>query len=1056
MKHILIRNSIRKGLIKRFIALLLLLCIILQNNQYSITVWGKEKRSTGTFEIPYGADLKHYDPDINGYYAYLPIKYEASLDFSADNENIFKEVTVPGFVIKNTFFVSLHNFTTMTGAIAIEESFIGKKYKIGVSIYERHAFLTEGDKTVSYVLGKARKTDKWLDYDYFQLDAAPIVLEDDIYVPLMELMAILQIPFFVNRYSNEQDSSSTDKAFLQIERAEKNVYDVLAEIKGDDSLCVFTFGDADVSNMMFGANLSTSLHNMLHGNLSYVLRAVCLVLSIDKGEQYFYDNELSKEFLGYILNITEEEGSIIDQINAKNSVELASAAVKSYGDEWSKNVVACYDDIIQNVKKLPASKTKGDEIADLIRERNKLLEGKKKEIDSINKKLSNASKIIVAALIVRDLISSYSNYKSRDELISNGLANLFSEESKIKYKYTLQYMGEERLNAIERNFPEGKKEMFEASLAKSLWNNLDDILEILSGFSNSLLFIYRIVSNYVPVYGALLQDMENFKVAYFGLAFQYDTRAAALNCLDKIVLCNADEDTIMDGIELTSLYLKTCYVVRDCVIKALRASEDKEEFQDLMTSMRISRRMIAENLVALSIGYPAEGEKPEDILPARATAVWEDFKNKKDEFYKLLIPLYMRISGEVRSKKEGEPPVTDAECNISKDSEKVGFIKGTDENGKFSVYVPVIEAKTTLEGISELEDIKLMLEITSPTVQGNKKVSVDFEPAGHADIGVIYLDDFNWYEYIRDEILPDRGYVSLETTKKVIGQNWVYPETWDYRKGLLSAQITDINDDGIEDCILYIVDYSHLTYVGGKHRGYDDPKTTIHVMVLTKNMNAIVIKSEKRQIIYDDSIGFCDAVGGILEVDGKKYIYFECNTSAYYSNTGGTLYSFFTFDGSNMRPEFAVGKTGGGSSGFEYALITYDENGAYNGKNVTTDGQIWYQEDGNYSKKILWDENSSQQGMSLFSSNGTSSVEYEAVFDGLSEVTNMVPDFVEFPNGNYSGNTVMPTLRTSEYFTQAFHYNCNGSPSGSNGARSMTVSLEDNTELKKHIDEITP
>ena len=298
-----------------------------------------------------------------------------------------------------------------------------------------------------------------------------------------------------------------------------------------------------------------------------------------------------------------------------------------------------------------------------------------------------------------------------------------------------------------------------------------------------------------------------------------------------------------------------------------------------------------------------------------------------------------------------------------------------------------------------------------------------------------------WIKYISEYLVPEMGFSSLDSSSKTVGENWNYPSVWDKRSGILSAQVADLNNDGIEECVVYYFDTNYV-YSAGGNLVTNDPKTTLYAQVLSKN---------------SESISFCDAVGGLFTLDGVKYVYFEVNTSAYYSNVGNTMYSFFTFDGESFRPAYAVGKTGGGSSDIEYALITYDKNGEFHGFDVTTDGQSWYQKDGNYSKKILWDENSAnsnQQGMDLFSSSPSSFVGCEAVFHGLYIITNMTTDYVQFQNGNNSGDTVMPTFRTSDCFSQAFHYNCNGSPSGSNGARVMKITVEDNTGLRNN--EIQP
>ena len=307
-------------------------------------------------------------------------------------------------------------------------------------------------------------------------------------------------------------------------------------------------------------------------------------------------------------------------------------------------------------------------------------------------------------------------------------------------------------------------------------------------------------------------------------------------------------------------------------------------------------------------------------------------------------------------------------------------------------------------------------------------------------------------KYIGENIAPKMGWVSMETQTRGVGQNWTYPVSWDYRKGLLSAQIADLDDNGTEDCVLYYFDYDHVIFPG---RPDPDDKSTVFVKVLTRDSDQAVRETGARQIVYEDGTGFCDAVGGIMDFDGKKYVYFECNTNAYYANGYGTLYTFYSCNGMQLRPDFAVGKTSGGSIEFAYSLISYDEGGDISGTDAVTDGSPWYNADGTYSRQILCadrDWKSFHRGESMLMDSYDPP---QAMRLGLSMITGIDPGEVILENADngYAFDNTYISYRDMDCYDVAFHLNCNGEKVGSNGQRNMSVSVSDYTDLLRHVEE---
>ena len=310
-----------------------------------------------------------------------------------------------------------------------------------------------------------------------------------------------------------------------------------------------------------------------------------------------------------------------------------------------------------------------------------------------------------------------------------------------------------------------------------------------------------------------------------------------------------------------------------------------------------------------------------------------------------------------------------------------------------------------------------------------------------------------WFDYIKENYIDDKGYVSLEPASKTVGENWSYPDRWDLRTGVISAQVVDLNDDGLEECAVYFFD-DDFRYTADSEQVTNDPRTTLYITLLTSDETGQIIEKETRQVFYDYGNDFSDGIGGIIKFGGKKYIYTEYNSNAYYANGYDTFCTFFSFDGSSYRPEYGVGKTGGGSMEFEYSIVQYDENGDYPANTITF---TMYPSDGYYSKRLLTVDDAWGEYNSL-SDYDTSIMlpNYDptrAMQLGLETITGVEPETVTLENADnlYAFGDQYISYRNSPIFTPAFHYNCNGPQTGGNGARNITVSLEDNTGLWKLV-----
>ena len=296
-------------------------------------------------------------------------------------------------------------------------------------------------------------------------------------------------------------------------------------------------------------------------------------------------------------------------------------------------------------------------------------------------------------------------------------------------------------------------------------------------------------------------------------------------------------------------------------------------------------------------------------------------------------------------------------------------------------------------------------------------------------------DDNDWYSYIRDNYVEKWGYASLETTSKRTNDS-AYSQHYDVRNGVLSVQIEDLNKDGTDECAVYYLD-----------------KSMLYISILTTDKNGRVIEKVNRELyeLYGLGFEFFDCVGGIIESGGKKYIYVEAYSNAYFANGYDAVCYFYAYDGINLRPEIIVGKTEGGSIGFVYSIDRYDINGKFpkytpakynHGERYTrtilcTDG---YKPDdwdiSDYDTSIMMDDYVPEEAMAL----------------GMEIITDIKPDIVTLKNADcgYAFGDEFPTYRNSNILTLAFHFNSNGP--WEQESRNITITVEDNTNARQMIE----
>ncbi|MDO5350385.1 MAG: hypothetical protein Q4E86_10620, partial [Lachnospiraceae bacterium] len=164
-------------------------------------------------------------------------------------------------------------------------------------------------------------------------------------------------------------------------------------------------------------------------------------------------------------------------------------------------------------------------------------------------------------------------------------------------------------------------------------------------------------------------------------------------------------------------------------------------------------------------------------------------------------PIYLGIliSGEVLD-EDTELPLSDAEVALVS---ALGFKGETaaDPDGCWEMLIPAASCEASFS-CSGYQDKGMMIS----------KSDLD---GGTRHFQIYLKKEINYYKFIRDELLPDMGYANLAAASRTVtpNQSWSSALGWDIRKGLLGADIADLDKDGTDDLLVYFFDASAVSDV---------------------------------------------------------------------------------------------------------------------------------------------------------------------------------------------------------------------------------------------------
>jgi hypothetical protein len=190
-----------------------------------------------------------------------------------------------------------------------------------------------------------------------------------------------------------------------------------------------------------------------------------------------------------------------------------------------------------------------------------------------------------------------------------------------------------------------------------------------------------------------------------------------------------------------------------------------------------------------------------------------------------------------------------------------------------------------------------------------------------------------YYEYIRDNILPIKALVNYDTATAILTQeNWHSMQQWDHREGLIGADIVDLDQDGVEELLLYYMtreyseDPTFLYWTDSD--GYME---LICANLYTWSESEGVQLQSTQELSYTEDWTTTYLTAGLFNLDGKIWLYTEdyCEANSYLSSGRSmkyTLYEYTSQEGFHRKYRL---KNNGGSTDDNYELFTYTQDEDY-------------------------------------------------------------------------------------------------------------------------------
>ncbi|MDO4317512.1 MAG: hypothetical protein Q4C48_04805 [Lachnospiraceae bacterium] len=698
-----------KNITKKIMAIMLLLALFAAsiaptNTAAAAADPGSQTQQTGV-NIPIGGDVSGYDPEADGYYGYLPVKYEAGR--SENGEKAMALALVPVLVAGGHLFISDDDI----------EGILGLSMKKGgttrlIYAYERSLALSCGTTEAQFFLG----ADFWNDtFDSvsIKLSAAPIFYKDKVWVPFQDLAIMFDLGMHTETIDGE--------AFVTVYAPEETAIDVLSYLYYNSADLMTAYQSDNLALLSGTAAAAQIAAKMLDGDAT-AWGAVALS-AIGKEEE-------AKEKL--IRQIADDLTVDLMVALPDETVKITKEATNGASDlvNWAVTCIGMRADAELDLD-LAAAEKALDEAGKTVvtandtqwyKEALDRLNSLKMEKDRISATGENIGTAVNALSALLGVLSTMVTYASVDEISANGIDTIRANKEYLNYTDGIV------LDEIVEYAEYMRSGMVEYSVSDYVRKNfggwiLDGLTQSCPAFS-----LVRLSSHLVPFMADGVEATHSFQVSMLSIPLQSDTERVLKAVLKKYKPRNADQEGFRYMMDAAYVYLKTCYISRNTATAALYMDETE------MEPHKEQMEFLLEKMAILSSNYNFENyhenlyDKYQRLLKMDDTAVIEQ----------CVKPLYLNVGGQVL-KEADESPVNDAQCAVYDiNREKIGYFDGTPGGSYANLYVPVLEPDGWIAYVSDYK-ASVSLRFTSPTVDGEDEVGATGEPGGSVSVPTAYL-----------------------------------------------------------------------------------------------------------------------------------------------------------------------------------------------------------------------------------------------------------------------------------------------------------------------------
>ena len=970
-----------------------------------------------------------YQPMAEGYYGYLPVRYESG-------DSIVQK-DLPVLVKDGHTLADICDLCLRLG-ISYTESGQG----VRVDAYHRTVIFLRNSPAVYWEMHNT-----CLEYT---LPVSTVWQDERLWVPLELFFRLTGGEFYAPKDSNGSLSC------IAMGGPQKNILDVLYDLYLDPGYFdyVQAFGKADLTENRPEATDKLKWFDVYDGMLNGELDKWAVFLSSQSTiADLVTDDAYGAEVMTKIVQ--SDEAEIIETAGNRTSLGLdAYGMIMSSAESGFSMLGTAFENNDYRWEELFKMLEEGYQEGAAVVKPSVFIKNINADMTT-SRNMSAISKVAKGAEI-GGTVTGYlveagiclAEYDARDTMAVKGARAFLDDlsENSTLFRARLNSMPQYLLPALDK-----KLELFESGKAAYVFTEVllsvagsfvkDRVLDVLGG--GFIVDLYTFATRLNPKYTDTLDSSEAFQQSLTAMLYNRDAYECLNGDLVRIFGTSSDRFPDMSSLNRRELklsleqtkclaynFVKSRYVTRCLGMKAMQKMKETDGYRQQETWMKIDLEQMA-----LLASYDAEAfYSPYDLGYLLA--------GYSDAYLQIpVIPYYIHVTGSYVDQKTKQPVSgVNTEITSARGMQPVSFLSGAD--GTFDFYLPLSMQENQEDVLAET----LTFTFSHPDYPDlqPKSFSVTLEQLDNSvqtfplreyqvNTGAINLGTFNYYEFIRDNLLPQMGYASLETTAAFVDGYHAYNAQeastmlcWDRRSGLLGADIADLNRDGTEDLLVYYLapDTDESVWGNGIYC------TAAYVDLYTVSRTGDVIRIGTQLLDRYNNVEFNCTTAGLTEIGGKTYLYVESSMVTYFANNSDNEYVLYEYgDDGRFLPHWRIYKSDGGSSEIAYSLET------------RISGE-------NYDRSVLYGDSGYRYyypDMPIYTSVDTS--QYDALRMGL--------QLIGLPEANSSmgdSYNISPSYAGNPQLKMSFQYQCRGE--GNSDGKNMTVTLSDLTELKRHIDEL--